>query len=147
MNIFDTVPPVNREKVLRLARKQLYEDNKRFPKDAFADIPEMQWPIGFKANGGTGCFRSRDFLVQRFQEHAGPGAVIRLSINRTEIDNNGDYKADISWEELQWIKNVLGYHASDAVEIYPIQKDVVNVANMRHLWILPLPLAFAWRSK
>jgi hypothetical protein len=33
-----------------------------------------------------------------------------------------------------------------AVEIYPADGDVVAVANMRHLWLLPEAPAFAWRG-
>lgn len=32
-----------------------------------------------------------------------------------------------------------------AVEIYPAERDIVNVANMRHLWVLPERLPFGWR--
>lgn len=31
-----------------------------------------------------------------------------------------------------------------AVEIYPEQQNQINVANMRHLWVLPARLDFAW---
>jgi hypothetical protein len=35
---------------------------------------------------------------------------------------------------------------ADAVEVYPPAGDVVNVANMRHLWVLRDRLPFAWRG-
>lgn len=40
-----------------------------------------------------------------------------------------------------------GYGDRDAFEAYPRQADVVNVANMRHLWVLPEGelLAGIWR--
>jgi hypothetical protein len=46
-----------------------------------------------------------------------------------------------------FIKNAVGYQDRDAVEVYPSQTDVVNVSNMRHLWILPEKLDFAWRRQ
>ncbi|EOG1815585.1 hypothetical protein ACK3RA_000943 [Enterobacter hormaechei] len=49
-------------------------------------------------------------------------------------------------DALQEIKSAVGYGDRDAVEIYPRDSDVVNVANMRHLWITPEPIAFAWRK-
>ncbi len=71
-------------------------------------------------------------------------ALVRLSINRTTII--GDRWADnITWDELQRIKNECGYTLHDAVEVFPAEKDVVNVANMRHLWVMKDPLPFAWR--
>lgn len=83
------------------------------------------------------------FLVQEFQEENG---VIRLSVNTTSMANSGRWKDGISWDALQEIKNAVGYADRDAVEIYPAQKDVVNVANMRHLWLVNEPLTFAWRK-
>ena len=32
------------------------------------------------------------------------------------------------------------------MEVYPRTADLVNVANMRHLWVLPELLPFAWRK-
>ncbi|MEA3715886.1 hypothetical protein VBL48_16495 [Enterobacter hormaechei] len=84
------------------------------------------------------------FLVQEFQEGNG---VIRLSVNTTSIASSGRWKDGISWDALQEIKSAVGYGDRDAVEIYPRNSDVVNVANMRHLWITPEPISFAWRKE
>jgi hypothetical protein len=46
---------------------------------------------------------------------------------------------------LQDIRNAVGFSERDAVEVFPAKNDTVNVANLRHLWIMPEPLAFAWR--
>ena len=40
-----------------------------------------------------------------------------------------------------------GCGARDAVEVYPADADVVNVANMRHLWLVAGELAFKWKSR
>ncbi|MFJ5980162.1 hypothetical protein ACIQCX_04495 [Enterobacter cancerogenus] len=83
------------------------------------------------------------FLVQEFQEDNG---VIRLTVNTTSIGSSGRWKDGISWDALQEIKSAVGYSDRDALEIYPRDSDVVNVANMRHLWITPEPISFAWRK-
>ena len=83
------------------------------------------------------------FLVQEFKED---GGVIRLTVNTTSIGGSGRWKDGISWDALQEIKSAVGYGDRDAVEIYPRDADVVNVANMRHLWITPEPISFAWRK-
>lgn len=83
------------------------------------------------------------FLVQEFQEDNG---VIRLTVNTTSIGGSGRWKDGISWDALQEIKSAVGHVDRDAVEIYPAQKDLVNVANMRHLWIVPESIPFAWRK-
>ena len=61
------------------------------------------------------------------------------------IGGSGRWKDGISWDALQEIKSAVGYGDRDAVEIFPAQKDLVNVANMRHLWIVPESIPFAWR--
>ena len=70
---------------------------------------------------------------------------MRLSINRTTLDGDR-WQEGLEWETLQALKNELGYAAHDAVEVFPAAADVVNVANMRHLWVLSEPLPFAWRK-
>lgn len=80
-------------------------------------------------------------MVQQYDE---PNGVIRLSINSTT--RQGRRWADgLTWDTLQDIKSACGYGDRDAVEVYPPRIDEVNVANMRHLWILPVPLSFVWR--
>jgi hypothetical protein len=69
-----------------------------------------------------------------------------MSVCRAEIDDRGNFLDGISWEELQRLKNQCGFADKDAVEIFPRHYDAVNVANMRHLWIMDDPVSFAWRS-
>lgn len=62
--------------------------------------------------------------------------------------HNGDSWVDnITWDELMQIKREIGLGDRDAVEIFPADKDIVNVANMRHLWVTASPVMFAWRKK
>jgi hypothetical protein len=42
----------------------------------------------------------------------------------------------ITWDKLQEIKNKVWGQNSRAIEVYPVQSDVVNNAPMRHLWRL-----------
>lgn len=85
------------------------------------------------------------FLVQCFTEK---GGVIRLTINRRDTVRSGQWAEGISWDELQAIKAACGYGSRDAVEVYPPDDDVVNISNMRHLWIFPEGerLPFVWRN-
>jgi hypothetical protein len=52
----------------------------------------------------------------------------------------------MTFDELQAIKSAVGYGDSCAVEIYPEDSDLVNDANMRHLWVLQERPAFAWKK-
>lgn len=102
-------------------------------KDWKPDSGKKQWKV----------FRNKEFFVQLFQEGTG---IIRITVNRCKIKSIGRWVDGITWDELQKIKSDLGYGHRDAVEIYPKDKDVVDVANMRHLWVLPEhSLNFIWR--
>lgn len=126
----------------REQRRQLERDNAKQPK-RLTIVPRDEWPLAMlDAPDLLAVWRSRTFLVQKFK--APPPALVRLSINRTTL--SGDRWADnITWDELQAVKNEIGFFAQDAVEVYPPMRDVVNVANIRHLWIMAEPLGFAWR--
>ncbi len=88
-------------------------------------------------------WRSRAFLVQAFHE---AGGIIRLSVNRTEwCERRKRWREDISWDDLQRLKAEAGYGDRWAVEVLPADGSVVDVANMRHIWLLPEAPAFAWK--
>ena len=50
---------------------------------------------------------------------------------------DGRDTAALTWAHLQELKGMCGHGKREAVEIYPADDAVVNVANMRHLWLLP----------
>ena len=127
----------------RAQRRQLERDNAKRP-DRLQEIPRAQWPANAPPTIMR-VFRSRDYLVQEYRE-PNPLVISRLSICRTSISGNR-WKDGITWDELQRIKNECGYGNTDAIEIYPADNDVVNVANMRHLWVLDAPIPFAWRKQ
>lgn len=104
-------------------------------------ISESEWPPSDYQV--IGVWVSRKYLVQAYDEGDG---VVRLSVNRSTIDAKGNYPDGLSWDELQKIKRDVGYGDRFAVEIYPRDEDVVNVANMRHLWVLESPLNIGWRK-
>lgn len=87
-------------------------------------------------------YLSRSFLVQVYVE---PDKPDRLSICRNGVDKDGNWLEHITWEELQHIKNSVGYSDYDCIELFPKECDVVNVANMRHLWAVG-QIDFVWRS-
>lgn len=88
--------------------------------------------------------RNNRFLIQIFGVTNG---AQRITINRTMIDvDTGGWVDGITWEEIQRIKRDIGFGPQHAVEIYPPDDDVVNVANMRHIWLVDAP-AFAWTAR
>ena len=141
---FERVGDVEEAMKPRNQRKQLEKDNNKLS-DQFKPIPESKWPhcpVWFKKPSQV--WRNNKYLVQVYGED-GP-AEIRLSICRTTMQSDGRWEEGLSWEELQNIKSEIGYGHVFAVEIYPADYDVVNVANMRHLWLMRNPPAVGWRK-
>ena len=102
----------------------------------FKKVPKEEWPSGkYFIPTRMQVWRSKEFLVQVFEE---PDDVKRVTVNRVKSDETG-WKAEITWDELQQIKNkLIGYEAF-AVEVYPRARDVQRHANMRHLWVFKKP--------
>lgn len=98
-----------------------------------------------RINGIKCVWRNRDFLVQLYDD----GNWKRLTINRTSYDPVlNTWKGDITWDELMYIKRKVGFGDMDAIEIYPNDKDIEYVSNMRHLFLLEdRELDCIWRKK
>lgn len=125
----------------RNQRRILEKENAALPM-GLQEVPRSLWPIHSRSI--LRVFRSRHFLVQ---EYVAPApAKVRLSVCRSSLGGDGRWVDGISWDELQQIKRECGYGDADAVEVYPSDDNVVNVANMRHLWIMAEPLQFSWRK-
>lgn len=123
----------------RQQRRALEKANRALP-SALVTVPRDEWPE--HPDSLQQVWLSRKFLVQAFKEPAG---MLRLSINRT-VHNGDSWVDQITWDELMQIKRECGYGGRDALEVFPADRDVVNVANMRHLWIPADPVSFAWRK-
>lgn len=124
---------------VRIARKYLATENKKYP-ETMVEIPRGELPP--HDQNLMRVFRSRYFLAQFYTEASG---VFRLSVNRTSIDDSGKWEDGITWDDLMAVKREIGFGEWDAVEAYPRDSDVVNVANVRHLWILPERPPYFWK--
>jgi hypothetical protein len=93
------------------------------------------------------AWRSRQFVVQLYNIPS--EGVQRLSVQRTGanryIREQNRNRRPISWEELMAVKAALGFDSWWAVELYPPVQHAINVADMRHLWLLPEAPQFGWR--
>lgn len=129
----------------RAERRELERQNAKEPRELRL-VPRDEWPLEHQGGPILRVWRSRDFLVQEYAE-ATP-ALVRLSVLRTTLDPKvGRWVDGITWDELQSIKAQCGYGQQDALELYPSDADVVNVANLRHLWVMAFPVSFAWRYR
>ncbi len=129
--------------VTREHRRYLAIENAKYPEHLIS-IPRCEWPSSaawFKKQPQE-VWRSRRFLVQIFNE----GQAERITVCRTRITGQ-TWQDGISWDELQRLKNECGRGHKWAVEIYPADAEVVNVANMRHIWVLDEAPHFAWRKE
>lgn len=129
----------------REQRREMTRLNAKVPL-LLEEVPSADWPEFYKTDSGkklVRVMRSRHWLVQIYaDEH--PLVLARLSVNRTRIDGDR-WQEGIQWQDLMGLKAECGYAFYDAVEVYPNMLDIVNVANMRHLWVLREKLPFAWR--
>jgi len=119
-------------------RKQLERDNRRFPEALQRQTisPNFVLPPGLME-----VWRSRAFLVQVYAVSKG---IVCLSVCRTT--HNGESWSDgIAWEDMQRLKRECGRGDLDAVEVYPRDSDIVNMSNMRHLFVFDELLPYAWR--
>lgn len=136
-----------RRKLDRTKRRKINRDMQKGQPAALTPVPQDKWPPQKPGESRIEVWRSRDYLVQVFAEEHD---VIRLSVSRARVNRDGHWEDDLSWDELQRIKREIGYGNVRAFEVFPCDDDVVNVANMRHLWILPdgadIP-PFGWKRK
>lgn len=89
-------------------------------------IPREQWPPwppGPSA-GPVAAWWSRRYVVQVYGD------------GRIAIRGNGGKVLEVSWSEIQDVKRAIGFGDHWAVEFYPADADVVDVAPMRWLWLL-----------
>ena len=101
-------------------------------------VHKNDWPSN--PRGLIQVHKSRDFFVQIYDdEHC----LYRITVNR--VKRRGDaWRDNITWDELQAIKNYLGFGVYAAVELYPPKADEVTACNMRHLWVLKGCPNFMW---
>ena len=117
-------------------RKHISKENKTFLPDELTEIQTKHENIR--------VYRSSGYLVQ---VHPAKGAVARISVNKSDIKEDGNWKEGITWDRLMSIKHALGFGEHEAVEVYPKNVDVVNVANIRHLFVLEEGMPFTWKAK
>lgn len=94
-----------------------------------------------RPNAPTTVLKNDEFLVQIYNL---TGEPTRITVNKVKRKNN-DWADGITWDQLMQVKRLVGYANKCAIEIYPPDQDIVNVANMRHLWIVDMP-DFAWQK-
>lgn len=111
------------------------------------EIPRARWPKDYRMSpeAPTKAYESREFLAQLYDAGAREGrTALRLSVCRVTLKDDGRWEEGLSWDELMQAKRECGFGDWYALEVYPQDREIVNVANMRHLWLLATPLTIGW---
>lgn len=125
-------------------QSQMRHQSREWPKTLTA-VPESEWPHREPPNRPLHVWRSREFLVQAYAApDLGGREVFRLSVNRVTMGEDERWSAGITWDELQRVKRECGFGDWYGVEVFPRDRDIVNVANMRHIWVMLEPLGIGW---
>ena len=104
-------------------------------------VPEDLWS-GSARRPPHECWLSGKFLVQVYRDRG----FDRITVSRVKRGSGGQWVESITWEELMACKRQIGRGDSWAVECFPADDDVVNEANMRHLWLLAERPEFGWKT-
>ncbi len=123
-------------------RRKHNAEMRKLPRD-LTPVAEEDWPKKTDKIVRIAVWRSRDYLVQVFEE---PDDMLRVSMCRTTVRGDSRWDDGLSWDEMQRIKREIRLGDSWAVEIFPADEHIVNVANMRHLWVSQTAPAFGWRN-
>lgn len=105
------------------------------------EVPREEWPpsFGFESKP-LKVWRSADYLAVLYLQLA--DGMTRLSVNSVRRTasrkrrSGTDWRDGITWDELQRVKNETLGPDVWCVEVYPPDGEVVDVANIRHLWPL-----------
>ena len=104
---------------------------------SYAAFPGMvRWPVR--------VWQSRDYLAVLYVDTRDGSRC--LSVNRTATNRDGSWMDGITWDELQRVKNETVGPETWAVEVFPAQSEMINEANMRHLWVLDEAPSYAWKG-
>lgn len=131
---------------LKAAKRYLEQQNRKYT-SVLEPVPSETWPASpHGAPIPESVFRSAYFLAQVFREKVG----YRISVQRCSVvglRDNGEpiWAEQISWDDLMGVKRQVGFSGQWAVEVYPPDEDIVNVANMRHLWVIAEPV-YGWKK-
>ena len=79
----------------------------------------------------TAFYVGRDYSVQVYVNDTTWGEVDHLLVRPH------DEKPVRSWSDFQALKNDLCGHDRIAIEVFPAERDLIDVANVYHLWVLP----------
>lgn len=139
-NIFTRLAATDRKQFAQV-RKLLQQECRKFPAH-MVEVEVTDEEASCIEAPPVRAWRSKGFFAAEYHQ----GDDIRITINRTEIDNRGQWLDGITWDDIQRIKSEIGYDHLWAVEVFPPDDELVDVANMRHIFLCQKP-DFAWAKE
>lgn len=130
-----------------LANEAIYRESGHWPEWKWRDLPN-----GLPGAKPGGWLKD----IHRFAENGVFVVLVRrLKTEWGEVTHlafrTASNAVDITWREKQRIKDELVGRMRVAVEVFPAHDELVDEANMFHLWVLPsgfqLPFTLADRRK
>lgn len=139
-------PPRN-GKACRASEKLALAAIRSLPRDRFLSLEpgDPDWPFRDHPRQPAKVWKSRDFIVQLFDFEAVPRLSVQRSGANAAIRPAHRDLRPISWDELMRVKREVGFASRWAVELYPPEQHVHDVAPMRHLWLIDEP-DYGWRG-
>ena len=108
-------------------------------------VPKTKWK--FFPEKLERVWVSNELLVQLYKES---DDLYRMTVSNKEytLDKGHPiWKDGISWEDLMAVKKEIGMDAWWGLEAYPPEEFMVNVANMRHIFLQRDKPLWAWGAK
>lgn len=106
-----------------------YPDTLEIVPENDLNVPYSSHPEDIKT-----IFRSKKYTVILWKQNRIDGKQ-RFSISRNEWNSKERrYVGDISWDEIMEIKRQIGLGDVECWEYYPKDNEIINEANMRHIF-------------
>lgn len=127
-------------KEIKRIKKFIAETNQRYS-EKFVELSREE--IGRCQCAPEKAWRNKNYLVYLYHDRE----FLRLCVQRTTIKDDGSFEDGISWDRIQQIKSAIGFGDYWGLEVFPADKSLVNVSNIRHIWLFEERPAFAWSGK
>jgi hypothetical protein len=116
------------------SKREVKENQRKLIKGMVGPWAPWDWAIPAPNSnppyGACRVYRNNYYTVLEARRQTEWGRVTHLMIRRH------DNKMTDSWREKQKIKNTIMGEGFTAIEVYPDVRDLVDEANMAHLWVL-----------
>jgi len=117
---------------------ELINNERRFRKSGeWGQWEKVTFPPGSAGNSWAACFttahKNRVFSVLDRMDFSGARHLAVTSLSGIRP----------TWPEMQRIKDELAGPEATAVEVYPPRSELVDEADMFHIWVLPGRLQFS----